>query len=124
MSDASTGAIIIAVDETVTDDMPAARSTTTQVLNSGAVTTPDSGIYHHRGRYPQRDIMDKQYRTPPTATCARSVSTKAAIAATVQAGAPNVHVDDTRSNGRMGRIASRSSTADQHGELLAIAAIE
>ena len=44
--DASTGAIIIAVDETVTDDMPAgAFYYDVQVLNSGAVTTPDSGKF-------------------------------------------------------------------------------
>ena len=43
--DASTGAIIIAVDETVTDDMPAGAPFyyDVQVLNSGTVTTPDSG---------------------------------------------------------------------------------
>ena len=46
VSDASTGAIIIAVDETVTDDMPAgAFYYDVQVLNSGAVTTPDSGTF-------------------------------------------------------------------------------
>ena len=46
VSDASTGAIIIAVDETVTDDMPAgAFYYDVQVLNSGAVTTPDSGKF-------------------------------------------------------------------------------
>ena len=46
VSDASTGAIIIAVDETVTDDMPAgAFYYDIQVLNSGTVTTPDSGTF-------------------------------------------------------------------------------
>ena len=46
VSDASTGAIIIAVDETVTDDMPAgAFYYDVQVLNSGTVTTPDSGTF-------------------------------------------------------------------------------
>ena len=46
VSDASTGAIVIAVDETVTDDMPAgAFYYDVQVLNSGAVTTPDSGKF-------------------------------------------------------------------------------
>lgn len=44
ISDASTGAIIIAVDETVTDDLPPAGIYyDIQVLVSGTVSTPDSG---------------------------------------------------------------------------------
>ena len=44
VSDASTGAIIIAVDETITQYLPpAGLYYDIQVLNSGTVTTPDSG---------------------------------------------------------------------------------
>ena len=46
VSDASTGAIIIAVDETVTTTCQRARFYyDVQVLNSGTVTTPDSGTF-------------------------------------------------------------------------------
>ena len=44
VSDASTGAIVIAVDETITDDLPPAGIYyDVQVLNAGTVSTLDSG---------------------------------------------------------------------------------
>ena len=46
VSDATTGAIVIAVDESITDDLtPGAYSYDVQVLISGAVSTPDSGTF-------------------------------------------------------------------------------
>lgn len=46
VSDASTGAIVVALDETVTDDIaPGTYYYDAQALISGAVTTPDSGTF-------------------------------------------------------------------------------
>jgi hypothetical protein len=46
VSNAATGAIIVAVDETVTDDLsPGTYYYDAQVLITGAVTTPDSGTF-------------------------------------------------------------------------------
>ena len=46
VSDATTGAIIVAVDETITDDLyPGSYYYDAQALISGAVTTPDSGTF-------------------------------------------------------------------------------
>jgi hypothetical protein len=46
VDDLSTGAVTIAVDETVTDDIaPAAYDYDVQVLTGGAVSTPDSGTF-------------------------------------------------------------------------------
>ena len=75
VSDASTGAIIIAVDETVTDDMPAGAFTTTYRCSTAARLRRYPACWRdddHRGRYPQRDIMDKQYRTRTNCNMRRS----------------------------------------------------
>ena len=46
VSNAGTGAIIVAVDETVTDDLaPGSYYYDAQALIAGAVTTPDSGVF-------------------------------------------------------------------------------
>lgn len=46
VSNAGTGAIIVAVDETVTDDLaPGSYYYDAQALIGGAVTTPDSGVF-------------------------------------------------------------------------------
>ena len=46
VSDATTGAVIIALDETITDDLtPASYSYDCQALISGSVSTPDSGTF-------------------------------------------------------------------------------
>lgn len=46
ISDASTGAIVIALDETITDDMtPASYNYDCQALISGSISTPDSGTF-------------------------------------------------------------------------------
>lgn len=46
VSDATTGAIVVALDETMTDDLaPGSYSYDVQTLISGAVATPDSGTF-------------------------------------------------------------------------------
>lgn len=46
VSNAGTGAIVVAIDETVTDDLaPGTYYYDAQMLNTGAVTTPDSGTF-------------------------------------------------------------------------------